>query len=79
MNRFVVWSQRGPLELYRYPDECPRGGVLVEGDTATVFASWSSAQRAIKRSIAYSRAKGYSWAQDYRIKRLSSNPNGRAA
>jgi hypothetical protein len=76
--QYIVWSQSGPLLLHRYDNDCPRGGVLVTGDTATVFGSWSSARRAIDRSISYCRANGYGWAQDYRIKALSSNPNGAA-
>lgn len=57
---FIVTVNDRPMELSHYQD-APRGGVLLQGDTATGFQTYDRARHALLRSRKYAERAGLSW------------------
>lgn len=59
-KRYIVVGDRGALQVSHYNDT-PKASVLIHGDTASMFRSYSTAARAIQRTKKYESAKRFTW------------------
>jgi hypothetical protein len=57
---YIVQGDWGVFQLGSYGDT-PRGGILVTGDVATIFPTYSRARHAIKRTREYAEAHDLRW------------------
>ncbi len=71
MSQYICVNSEGcPLKLAPANDT-PKAGVLWIGDIATLFNSYSSAYRAIRRTRQYEKHKKYHWhTWGFRVMRL---------